>query len=96
MIKVSAVCYVKEGSVDDFLAVAKELVEKTNTLDKGCIKYELCKDTSDPLHYVVLEEWESQSLLDEHMEAQHFIDLVPKLAELCSKDLELTVMEKVF
>ena len=96
MVKVTAVCYVEESKVADFLTIAKELVEKTNSLDKGCIKYELCKSTSDPLHFVVLEEWESQNALDVHMKAQHFIDLVPKLGEQTSKPIELTIVEKVF
>jgi quinol monooxygenase YgiN len=96
MVKVTAVCYVKEECLEEFLTIAKELVEKTNTLDKGCIEYYLYKDVNDSLHYIMLEEWESRSALDEHMEAQHFLDLVPKLGELTSKPIELTILEKAF
>ena len=96
MIKVTAVNYVKEGCVDDFLAVSKELVEKTNSLDKGCIKYELCKNLNDPLCYVTLEEWEDQESLEEHMKAKHFVELIPKLGELAAKPTEIAVLEKVF
>ena len=96
MVQITAVFYVKQECTQEFLEIAKELVEKTNTLDKGCIKYELCKDVSDPLHYVMLEAWENQSMLDEHMKAQHFVELVPKIGELTSKAAELTTLEKVF
>ena len=96
MVKVTAVCFVKEECTEVFLAIAKELVEKTNSLDRGCLKYELCKDLNDPLHYVVLEEWEDQSALDEHMAKEHFADLVPKLGDQTSKPIELTVLEKVY
>ena len=96
MVKVTAVCYVKAECTEEFLGIAKELVEKTNAQDRGCIKYELCKDVNDPLHYVMLEEWEDQSALDEHMEKEHFVDLVPKLGEQTSKPIELTVLEKAF
>ena len=96
MIKVTAVNYIKEECVDSFLAIAKELVEKTNSLDKGCIRYELCKDVNDPLRFVMLEEWEDQNSLDEHMKAKHFTDLVPKLGDLTAKPSELTLMEKLF
>ena len=96
MIKVSAVNNVKEVCVDEFLAITKELVEKTNALDEGCVRYELCRDINDPLRFVMLEEWENQNVLDKHMEAKHFVELVPKLADLTAKPSELTIMEKVF
>ena len=96
MVKVTAVNYIKEECVETFLAISKELVEKTNTLDKGCIKYELCKDVNDPLRFVMLEEWESQEALDAHMKAAHFVDNVPKFGDLTAKPSELTLLEKVF
>ena len=96
MIKVTAVNYVKAECVGDFLAIAKELVEKTNALDSGCIKYELCKDVNDPLRFVMLEEWEDQNSLDVHMKAKHFLDLVPKFGDLTSKPSELTLLEKIY
>ena len=96
MIQVTAVNYVKEECLEDFLAVTKELVEKTNALDKGCVKYELCRDVNDPLRFVMLEQWESQSLLDDHMKADHFVQLVPKLGGFGSKPSELTILEKVY
>ena len=96
MIKVTAVNYLKPECVEEFLAIAKELVEKTNTLDSGCIKYELCKDINDPLRFVMLEEWEDQDSLDLHMKAKHFVDLVPKFGNLTAKPSELTLLEKIY
>ena len=96
MLKVTAANYVKTGCVEEFLTIAKELVEKTNALDKGCIKYELCKDLSDPQRFVMLEEWEDQNALDEHMKAAHFVELVPKFGALTEKPSELARLEKVF
>ena len=94
MISVTAICHVKAECVDEFLAITKELVEKTNSLDKGCIKYDMWRNIDDPLHFVMLEQWESSSALDEHMKAEHFISLVPKLGNQTSKPIELTVLEK--
>ena len=96
MLKVTAVNYVKSECVEDYLAIAKELVEKTNELDKGCIKYELCRDVKDPQRFVMLEEWEDQNALDEHMKAKHFVELVPNFGSLTTKPAELTLLEKVF
>ena len=96
MIKVTARDYIKAECVEEFLGITKELVEKTNALDAGCVKYELCRDVSDPLNFVMLEEWTDQASLDAHMKAAHFIELIPKLGPLCSKPSELTLLEKVY
>lgn len=96
MIQVMANMYVKQECLEDFLAAVKPLVEKTNELDFGCIKYELCRDKADPLHFVMVEAWESQAAIDNHMQAAHFIELAPKAGEFMSKPPELTILEKVF
>lgn len=95
MIKVTARDFIKAECVEEFLAITKVLVEKTNALDKGCIKYELCRDIREPLNFVMLEEWEDQQSLDAHMKAAHFIELIPKLGPLTSKPSEITLLEKV-
>ena len=96
MIQVIAINNVKKEKVDDYLATAKELVEKTNAFDKGCIKYQLCKDINDPLRFVMVEAWDDKSALDEHMKADHFIKLVPKLRECTTKPSEMTLLETMF
>jgi quinol monooxygenase YgiN len=95
MLQVTACSYVKEGCVEEFLAVTKELVEKTNT-EPGCIKYELCRDVNDPLCFIMVEEWADQKALDDHMKMPHCNELIPKLQVLSSKPAVLTVMEKLF
>ena len=96
MIKVTASNYVKAECVEEYLAIVKELVEKTNALDKGCIKYELCKNVNDPQSFVMLEEWEDQESLNNHMKSEHFTGLVPKMDGLTAKPPELTLLEKLY
>ena len=95
MIKVTASSYIKEECLEEYFVIVKELVEKSN-LDPGCVKYELCRDVNDPLHFVMLEDWENQELLDEHLKSAHFLELVPKLGTLAVKPSELTILEKMF
>ena len=95
MIKVIANEYIKAECVDDFLRMTKDLVEKTNALDPGCIKYELCRDINDPSHFVMLEEWEDQKSLDAHMKADHFVNNVPKFGAFAIKPAEITLLAKV-
>ncbi len=96
MIKVVAKQFVKEGKLDEFLPVAQKLVEETNKKDAGCVKYEMYQDLSDPLIITVIEEWESNTALDAHMKAAHFLELIPKVNELCGKPSEINLYKKLF
>ena len=96
MVKVVANNFVKEECVDEFLRLGKEIVEKTNALDKGCIKYELCRDTQDPLHFAMIEEWESMADLELHMKAAHFTEIIPQLGACCGKEGGIDIFEKAF
>ena len=96
MVKMVVINYIKAECVEDYLTIAKELVEKTNALDSGCIKYELCKDANDPLRFVTLEEWESQAALDAHIKAKHCEELIPKLRTFSAKPTEMIQLEKMF
>ena len=96
MIKVTANNFVKAECVEQYLAITKELVEKTNALDAGCIKYELCRNINDPLHFIMLEEWETQDALDAHMKSAHFTSLIPKMDGLTSGPPVLALLEKVY
>ncbi|MCL1835592.1 MAG: antibiotic biosynthesis monooxygenase [Oscillospiraceae bacterium] len=96
MVKVTASNNVKAECVEEYLAISKELVERTNADDAGCIKYELCRDVNDPLHFVMLEEWEDQASLDAHMKSAHFTTLIPKTGGMTAGPPTLTLLEKVF
>ncbi|MDR0445728.1 MAG: antibiotic biosynthesis monooxygenase [Oscillospiraceae bacterium] len=96
-IRVVAENHIRADAVDEYLAVTKELVEKTNTLDKGCISYQLARDSSDPLHFAVIEEWEDQASLDAHMKAEHFTRLIPELGKFGSgKPGGIAIFERVY
>ncbi|MDR2665534.1 MAG: antibiotic biosynthesis monooxygenase [Oscillospiraceae bacterium] len=94
MRRVVANSYIKQDSVDEFLAVAKELVEKTNALDPGCISYALYQDTQDPLHYTMIEEWEDEESINRHMSSPHAADLIPKMTQFASRPGEVAIYKK--
>jgi len=96
MIQVFALNFLKQECIEDYLATAKELVEKTNVLDKGCLKYELCRDINDPLRFIMHEEWEDKESLDSHLKSKHFLELAPKTRECTSKPSELYILESLF
>jgi len=80
-IRVVAKHIIKEDRLDDFIRLGKKLVESTNKEDWGCISYQLYQDMSNPHVVAMLEEWESQEAIDNHLKAKHFHDILPELAE---------------
>lgn len=95
MICVVANSYVKEDCLDEYLKFSKELVELTNALDKGCIRYELSRDVKDTLHFAMLEEWESMEDLNASMQAEHFKRIFPQMNSCRSKEGDIILFEKV-
>jgi len=76
-LKVVADNWIRADAVGDFVAAAQELVAETLAKDPGCIAYGLWRDTADPAHLTVLEEWETQEALDKHLSSEHFQRLFP-------------------
>jgi quinol monooxygenase YgiN len=76
-VKVVADNWVREDAADGFIAAAQELVRLSHEKDAGCLAYDLYRDTADPLHLTVIEEWASQDALRAHMASEHFQRLIP-------------------
>ncbi|NLM83156.1 MAG: antibiotic biosynthesis monooxygenase [Clostridiales bacterium] len=96
MVYVVAVNYVKEGCLDEFLAIGRTLVEETNKNDAGCVSYGMYQDTQNPLVVTVLEQWESEEALQNHLNSRHFLDAIPKLHSLCDRPGSVSVYKKLF
>lgn len=96
MIKVVAKNTVKKEKIDEFIALAEKLVEATNRYDKGCIHYDLYQDMDNPQVLTFIEEWESMEALDQHMAADHFKELVPKLGAFADDPKELHIYKRAY
>jgi len=97
MVKIVAKMHLKdEADKETFLGYAKQVVEKTNALDKGCIGYEFCHSKQDPMGYAMMEQWESDEALAAHMQSAHFTEIVPKMNAFCDGPSEILVYEKLF
>jgi len=95
-IKVIAENIVKKGSEEEFTKLAREIVEKTNALDKGCIEYGISKDNNNAQRFVMIEEWESMDALFAHMQAEHFQRIIPQISALCDPGNPPSILEKLF
>lgn len=61
----------KPEAVSKVRAEVLKLVPPTRKNDKGCIFYDLYQDNADPTLFYFLEKWESDELLDKHLETEH-------------------------
>lgn len=79
-VPVVAIFRVKPGSE----AVVDELfrsVIETTLSEEGCISYQLNIDTEDSRRFIWTEEWQSQALLDRHLNAPHIQNLFTELPQ---------------
>lgn len=81
MIRVVARIVVAEENVEEFLAVAKELVEATREYD-GPVSYNLARDVNDPTQFRMIEVWDELAKLQAHLEKEHFTTAIPKIGAL--------------
>jgi quinol monooxygenase YgiN len=95
MIKVIATFSVKADGIDAFLLLAKELVEMT-VKEAGNISYELYQDAKVPGMLFMVEEWQSQEVLDKHLTSVHFTTLVPQMGKYAESAPTINVCNKVF
>ena len=54
------------------------LIEPTRQ-ESGCIQYELLQNPENPTDFVFVEEWESEQLLNTHLDSPHMSEADAKL-----------------
>lgn len=94
MIKVIAKSFVKKDKIEKVLELAKMLVEETVKED-GCISYEMYQDDKTPSTLIMVEEWETNEALNNHMSSDHFKRIVPQMGEFMDQKSELNICKKV-
>lgn len=89
MIRVVASFHVRPEAVQDFRAVAAELVAASRA-EEGSIAYDLCVDSQDPCSFAMIEAWRDEEALALHNTAEHFTSLVPRLVALSAQEPSIT------
>lgn len=95
MIKIVAKSFIKADKVEQYVALAKKLVQETVKSDAGCIHYELFQDVSDLRILTMIEEWEDRDALDRHTAAKHFKEIVPQFNNFVEKPGEMNFYQKL-
>lgn len=94
MIRVVATHVVPEENFDAFKALAEKIVPASQK-DPGNIYYVLSQSVEDPKSIAMIECWESMEALQAHMQAPHFQEYCPQMAELCAEPPAITVFSDI-
>ena len=103
MIHVMVTMMVKEGRMEEFLAVARELRPEV-LKEAGCHGYEYIRELPSPLgiqepvdpnRVTLLERWESFEHLKAHMETPHMKAAGPRMRDLRAS-VTARVAESIF
>ncbi len=84
MIKIIAKRLVKEDKVEEFKALAAELVKKSQA-EEGNIFYTLNVSTEKPNLLIFIECWKDKEAIKIHNATEHFTRIVPQMGPLCEE-----------
>ena len=90
MIKVVANLQIKKECIDEAIRLYDEFIDITRA-EQGNISYELFQDNEDPCSFYFIEEWERQEDCDRHLNAPHFLAILPKEQEMQQENTKLNI-----
>ncbi|MDA0090116.1 antibiotic biosynthesis monooxygenase [Brachyspira hyodysenteriae] len=93
MIKIVAKNTVSSENKSKFIEIANELIIKSRK-ENGCISYNLYESV-DGKYLTFIEEWKDEKAIENHNNSEHFKAIVPKLGELTSADMDVTLYKEV-
>lgn len=88
MIKIIAKTTVPAENLNTFITLTKPLVAASQA-EEGNIFYNLHQSQENPEELVFIEAWQDQAAIDSHNASTHFMQTLPKLAELCSSKMTI-------
>jgi quinol monooxygenase YgiN len=94
MVKLIARLRAQSGQADVVASALLDLVGPSRQ-EPGCIMYDVCRSQADPNELLVLEEWESQAVLDEHMATPHFKAFAERIGGALAGEPELMFLERL-
>lgn len=82
---------VKEGAADKFEAAFAKALQATRK-EKGCLTYDLNRDSQDAQRYTVYERWKSLADLEAHLKTAHIKALREVLPDVTTGAPELRIL----
>ena len=95
MIKIVAKMHVKEGEVENFKALTKDLIAKSRAEDGNGGHYTLNVSLADPQTLCFIEFWKDQGAVATHMASPHFTRIFPKLQSMAVGEPIIEMLNEV-
>lgn len=93
ILTIVAIIEAQEGKAEFVKAEMLKLLEPTRK-EAGCIQYDLHQDNDNPCVFVFHEQWESEALLQDHLDSAHIAEYV-KVVDGSVASLVLNRMTKL-
>jgi quinol monooxygenase YgiN len=93
MISVVAVIRAKAGKEKELEPILKKLVKPTQQ-EKGCIQYDLHRNSADASEFVFVERWSAKKELDAHLNTPHIALAMARKDELIEV-LDIKVLSRI-
>jgi quinol monooxygenase YgiN len=81
----------KEGSGAKFEAAFAPAIKATRK-EKGCLAYDLSRDTKTPTRYLIYERWRDLPALEAHLKSEHITALLREIGELLAAPPEARIL----
>lgn len=94
MITIVAECSVKSDKTDDFLKIARGLVEESRG-EEGNVSYGLYADLANSAKFTFIETWKDRAAIDSHNATPHFQDFGERAGPLFTGPLDIALYQKV-
>lgn len=94
MVPVIAKLGVKEGKMDEAVAMIKTLVAEV-AKEEGTLIYKFCKDAKKPNTLVVMEAYKDKAALQAHSSTPHFQEFFAKFSAVMDGAPEIMILEEI-
>ena len=81
---------VKQEAIEQFLALAKTMVENSNS-EQGCLIYKLYQEVGNPQSFIFYEVYQNQDAVNIHNSSLYFKTFIEKISELASDKPQVDV-----
>lgn len=92
-VDVVAIITCKKGT-QEAVKAAMKLCQKPSQAEPANKHYQATQDTKNDNVFVMLEKWESESSLQEHMQTPHFKKLVADISDKLEKPLDVHILRQ--
>ena len=94
MIKIVAKQIIREEAIPEFVALAKELVA-ASVNDPGNVYYTLNVNVKNPAEYAIIECWEDQASIQNHMAQPHFQKATAAMAPMVAAEPVMDIFAEI-